>query len=209
MLRSVGYEVRTFASGELFIAALGDAALIGCVVLELRMPGMTGFEVQEALSRARNPAAVVFLTAHGDVASSVRAMKAGAVDFLIKPFGASELIVAVEGAIAHSRRLAVARAERESIVERFLLLTRREKQVLEQMLLGKRNKQIATELGAAERTVKVHRARVHQKMSASSVAELAGWIERTGLRRYLASGTAEPTASPGAGDGKKFSRHLR
>jgi|SRR5215510_10023530 len=184
VLRCAGYSVRTFASGELLLAQ-PDSTTADCIVLDLWMPGMTGLEVQDALVRAGNRASVIFISAHGDVASSVRAMKAGALDFLLKPFDASELIAAVRSAIAHSRLSSAAQAERASVAQLFALLTPREREVLEELLQGKRNKEIAKELGAAEKTIKVHRSRVQQKMGVRSLAELASRIERAGLRECL------------------------
>ena len=181
VLQSVGYGVRTFMSGEQFLAE-HDRDEPGCVLLDLWMPGMTGLEVQQALVRARNLASVIFITAHGDVPSSVRAMKSGAVDFLTKPFDSSELIAAVESALTRSRALRTARAELEGITALYEHLTPREREVLGELLQGKRNKQIAADLGAAEKTIKVHRARVLQKMGVRSIAELASRIERAGLR---------------------------
>jgi len=181
VLRSVGYGVRTFVSGEHFLAE-PERAEPGCVLLDLWMPGMTGLEVQQALVRTRNPLSVIFITAHGDVPSSVRAMKSGAVDFLTKPFDSSELIAAVESALTRSRALRTARTELESISALYEHLTPREREVLGELLQGKRNKQIAADLGAAEKTIKVHRARVLQKMGVRSIAELASRIERAGLR---------------------------
>ena len=182
VLRSVGYGVRTFASGELFLAER-EHDTASCVVLDLWMPGMTGLELQERLARSHIPASVVFITGHGDVPSSVQAMKAGAVDFLMKPFEAPQLIAAVEVALARSRTARAAQSERESITERFSQLTPREREVLGCLIEGKRNKNIGAELGATEKTIKVHRARVQQKMGVRSIAELASCIERAGLRR--------------------------
>jgi FixJ family two-component response regulator len=184
ILRSAGCAVRAFASGELLLEQ-PDTTTADCIVLDLWMPGMTGLEVQAALVRAGNLASVIFISAHGDVASSVRAMKAGALDFLLKPFDASELIAAVQSAIARSRLSSAAQAERASVAQLFALLTPREREVLEELLQGKRNKEIAKELGAAEKTIKVHRSRVQQKMGVRSLAELASRIERAGLREYL------------------------
>ena len=184
VLRSVGYGVRTFASGELFLAER-EHDTASCVVLDLWMPGMTGLELQERLARSHIPASVVFITGHGDVPTSVRAMKAGAVDFLMKPFEAPQLIAAVEAALARSRTARAAQAERERITERFSHLTPREREVLGCLIEGKRNKNIAAELGATEKTIKVHRARVQQKMGVRSIAELASCIERAGLRPHL------------------------
>jgi FixJ family two-component response regulator len=184
LLSSVGYEVRTFSSGERFFAEQDhDAA--ECVLLDLYMPGMTGLEVQEALVRARSPASVIFITAHGDVPSSVRAMKGGAVDYLVKPFDSSLLVAAVEAALARSRTLHAARSETDGTAELFSRLTPREREVLGELLEGMRNKQIAAALGAAEKTIKVHRARVLQKMGVRSIAELASRIERAGLRPHV------------------------
>jgi FixJ family two-component response regulator len=184
IIRCAGYGVRAFVSGELLLAE-ADYATADCIVLDLWMPGMTGLEVQQALGRAANPVSVIFISGHGDVPSSVQAMKAGAVDFLIKPFDASELISAVQAAIARSRLSSAARAETKSVAQLFSQLTPREREVLEQLLQGKRNKEIAKDLGAAEKTIKVHRSRVQQKMGMRSLAELASRIERVGLRDYL------------------------
>lgn len=184
ILSSVGYGVRAFTSGALLLAE-PDKAAADCIVLDLWMPGMTGLEVQQALVRAGNPTPVIFISAHGDVPNSVQAMKAGAVDFLTKPFNASELTSAVQAALARTRLASVAHAERTCVAQRFSQLTPREREVLEQLLQGKRNKQIAADLGAAEKTIKVHRARLQEKMGVRSIAELAGRIERAGLRQSL------------------------
>jgi FixJ family two-component response regulator len=189
LLRCADYSVRTFASGELLLAQ-PDIETADCIVLDLWMPGMTGLEVQDALLRAGNPAPVIFISAHGDVPSSVQAMKAGALDFLTKPFHASELIVAVQSAIARSRLSSAAQAERSRAAQLFSLLTSRGREVLKQLLQGKRNKEIAKELGAAEKTIKVHRSRVQQKMGVRSLAELASRIERAGLRECLGAAGA-------------------
>jgi len=183
IFRAAGYGVRTFASGELLLAQ--DHAAADCIVLDLRMPGITGLEVQQALVRAGNRAPVIFISAHADVPISVQAMKAGAVDFLTKPFEASDLLVAVQAAVARSRLSSAAQAERAGVAQLFSQLTPREREVLEQLLQGKRNKQIARDLGASEKTIKVHRSRLQQKMGMRSLAELASRIERAGLRECL------------------------
>jgi len=182
--RAAGYGVRTFASGELVLAEL-DHAAADCIVLDLRMPGMTGLEVQQALVRAGNRAPVIFMSAHADVASSVQAMKAGAVDFLTKPLDPSELLTAVQAALARSRLSSAAEAECAGVAQLFSHLTPREREVLEQLLRGKRNKEIARDLGASEKTIKVHRSRLQQKMGVRSLAELVSCIERAGLRECL------------------------
>src|SRR5262245_26430709 len=145
VLRCAGYGVRAFISGKLLLGA-PDCTAAGCIVLDLWMPGMSGLEVQEALARCGNPAPVIFVSAHGDVPSSVRAMKAGASDFLTKPFDATELVAAVEAAIARRRALSTVQSEQISAAQLFSQLTPREGQVLEQLLQGKRNKEIAKDL---------------------------------------------------------------
>jgi FixJ family two-component response regulator len=177
LLQSEGFEVRTFLSAQDF---LGDSGhdVPGCVVVDVSMPGLSGLQLQEALGRAGDPSAVVFISGAGSVASSVQAMKAGAVDFLTKPFEASRLIEAVRAAIAKDRLARQSREERAHVARRLALLTARERQVLEQIVRGRLNKQIASDLGTVEKTIKVHRARVMQKMEAGSVAELARIAER-------------------------------
>lgn len=181
LLRASGFLVATFASAEAFLT--GDArGHPGCVVLDLALPGESGLELQRVLAREDPPLPIVFLTGHGDVHSSVLAMKAGAVDFLTKPFEASALIGAVQGALGKDCALRAARAEHDLLSRRFASLTPRERQVFARLVEGKLNKQIAAELGAAEKTVKVHRARVLQKMAVRSIAVLARMAERAGLR---------------------------
>src|SRR5688500_15945945 len=177
LLQSEGFEVRTFLSAQDFLSDSGHD-VPGCVVVDVSMPGLSGLQLQEALGRAGDPTAVVFISGAGSVASSVQAMKAGAVDFLTKPFEASRLIEAVRAAIAKDRLARQSREERARVAGRLALLTARERQVLEQIVRGRLNKQIAADLGTVEKTIKVHRARVMQKMEAGSVAELARIAER-------------------------------
>jgi FixJ family two-component response regulator len=167
LLRAEGYEVRTYASAGDFLLK-PPAPGPGCVVLDLQMPGPSGLELQQAVSLP-----VVFLTGRGDVTSSVRAMKAGAVDFLTKPVEPADLVKAVQTALErdHSRRL-----QREAQA-RYASLTARERSVFEHVVAGKANKEIARELGITERTVKMHRAQVMAKMQAGSVAELVRTAE--------------------------------
>lgn len=160
LLRSEGLQVRTFNSSRDFLAQHGPGRR-GCVVLDLAMPEASGLEVQQALRSCECGLPVVFLSAHGDVVTSVRAMKAGAVDFLTKPVESVALIDAVRRAL-----------ERDAIQGRIAGLTRREREVMAQLLQGKLNKQIAAGLGASEKTIKVHRARVLHKMQARSIAAL-------------------------------------
>jgi FixJ family two-component response regulator len=171
LLRSSGLPVRTFGSAQAFLAdhAPGDR---GCLVLDLAMPGASGLELQEALAGDECPLPVVFLSGHGDIVTSVRAMKAGAVDFLTKPFEAEALIGAVRRALDSDSAARSARDARREVRSRMASLTPRERQVMAQLVEGRLNKQIAAELGASEKTIKVHRARVLQKMAARSIAAL-------------------------------------
>jgi FixJ family two-component response regulator len=175
-LEAEGFEVVTFDSAEAFLSALTDGP--GCVVLDLRMPGAGGLDVQEALARRADPLPVVFLTGHGDVHSSVRAMKAGAVDFLTKPVTGDELVEAVRRAIALDESARASRRQTRDLRSRYARLTPREREVFALVARGLLNKQIAGELGMAERTVKAHRGRVMEKMELQSVAELALAAER-------------------------------
>jgi FixJ family two-component response regulator len=162
LLRAEGYEVRAYASaGEFLLAAPKEGS--GCLILDLQMPGPSGLDLQQAVSLP-----IVFLTGRGDIASSVRAMKAGAVDFLTKPVEPAVLLRAVAAALERNRS-ASARQEARA---RYESLTARERSVLEQVVAGKANKEIARALGITERTVKMHRAQVMRKMRAASVAEL-------------------------------------
>jgi FixJ family two-component response regulator len=175
LLRSAGFAVRTFSSSQDFLK-LHDGTAPGCVVLDLSMPGLDGLQLQQALARAGDVCPVIFITGFGDVPTSVRAMKAGAVDFLTKPFDREQLLAAVRIAIDRDRSARAARAERSSIGVRVATLTPREREVMVHVVAGHLNKQIAAELGIAEKTVKVHRARVMKKMGAGSVAELVTMV---------------------------------
>jgi FixJ family two-component response regulator len=171
LLQAVGYEVRTYASaGEFLIARTHEAD--GCILLDIRMPGPSGFDLQEALARAGESLPIIFLTAHGDIPLTVRAIKAGASDFLTKPVQRDALLGAVSSALA---RHAESQAAREKLRHwRACLdrLTEREREVFDRVVSGKLNKQIAGDLGKAERTVKAHRAQIMEKMQVTSVAEL-------------------------------------
>jgi FixJ family two-component response regulator len=180
LLRTAGLEVETLTSAQEFL----DHRMVdrpSCLVLDVRMPGPSGIELQAALQEARRDLPIVFMTGHGDVSTSVRAMKSGAVDFLEKPFRAAELLACVQRGLARSRQSRAERAERTTVERRFATLTSRERDVLRLVVTGLLNKQIAGELGIAEKTVKIHRGQVMQKMEAGSVAELVPMAQRLGL----------------------------
>jgi FixJ family two-component response regulator len=175
-LEAADFEIEAFSSAEAFLSRRSRSP--GCVVVDLRMEGQSGLELQDAIAGMDEPLPVIFLTGHGDVPSSVRAMKRGAVDFLTKPVAGDQLIDAVQRAIALD---ASARSERQALRElrgRYARLTARERQVFAFVARGLLNKQIAGELGTTERTVKAHRAHVMRKMEAQSVADLTRAAER-------------------------------
>jgi FixJ family two-component response regulator len=182
LLEASGYEARAYASaGDFLLADPVDAP--GCVLLDLRMPGPSGLELQQALARRRDPLPVIFLTGHGDVASSVQALKAGASDFLTKPVDSRTLLAAVESALAGDAARRAERDELRALRARYQTLTPREREVFAHVVAGKLNKQTAIDIGAAERTVKAHRAQVMEKMQVGSLAELVRVASRLSLPR--------------------------
>jgi FixJ family two-component response regulator len=171
VMRSVGLEVQTFKSAQDFLhSELPHAP--GCLVLDVRLPGQSGLDFQRTLADSGIELPVVFITGHGDVPMSVRAMKAGAVDFLIKPFRDQDLLDAVHIAIKRDRVRRHGATRLTDLRERFQLLTQRERDVMALVVLGRLNKQIGVELGVAEVTVKAHRSQIMHKMGAHSLAEL-------------------------------------
>jgi FixJ family two-component response regulator len=175
-LEAAGFDVEPFESAESFLARRPHAP--GCAVVDLRMPGAGGLEIQEALTTAEDPLPVIFLTGHGTVQDSVRAMKRGAVDFLTKPVAGEELVAAVTRAIAQDAKVRAARRELRALQARYDTLTPRERQVFARVARGMLNKQIAADLGTSERTVKAHRAQVMFKIGVTSVADLTRAAER-------------------------------
>ena len=180
VMTSAGYTVETFASARDFMAR-APAAGPCCVVLDVRMPGLTGLDLQEALVGAGRPIPIVFITGHGDISMSVRAMKAGAVDFLTKPFDVASLLAAIRRAVAKDARDRGEEGRTAEVLARVGRLTPRETEVFALVVTGMLNKQIAGRLGIGEKTVKVHRARVMEKMQAGSVAELVRLADRAGV----------------------------
>ena len=180
LLRAAAFAVAAFASPEEFLAQY-DPHTPGCLVLDLDMPAVNGLELQRILARKGSVLPIIFLTGHGDIPKSVQAMKRGAIDFLTKPVNDENLLAAVRAAIEKDRALRREQTDLSEIRARLATLTPREREVLEHVVTGKLNKQIAGDLGTVEQTVKVHRARVMQKMRVQSVAELVRLTERCGI----------------------------
>ena len=175
LLRASGHAAETHESAEAFLDRR-DPASTGCAILDVHLPGIDGLRLQTALMSADARCPVIFLTGQGDVEKSVRAMKTGAVDFLTKPVQAAALLTAVDRALEQGAAALAEQAAREELAARLALLTPREREVLDGVVAGRLNKQIAHELGMAEKTVKIHRARVMNKMDADSVAALVRMI---------------------------------
>jgi two-component system response regulator FixJ len=171
LLKSVGLECTLFASAQEFLAA-HDPSQPGCLLLDIRMPGMSGLELQQQLNLRGAVIPVIFMTGHGDIPMAVEAMQHGAFDFLQKPFRDQDLIDRIQRAIAKDGELRKSLGEHARIKSHLESLTPREREVLDLMTQGKQNKAIAQDLGVSPRTVEIHRARVMEKMSAQSVAEL-------------------------------------
>ena len=177
LLHSVGLEALTFPSAQAFLA-FTPSDRPACLVLDVRLPGPSGLDLQSALSQADRQVPIVFITGHGTVPTSVRAMKGGAVDFLQKPFNDQELLDSVQRALRRSGVERAGRAERAELERRVESLTPREREVLTLVVAGMLNKQIADKLGIAEKTIKVHRGRVMEKMQAESIADLVRMSEK-------------------------------
>lgn len=175
LLKSVGQAVETFASAQEFLDAYKDDRP-GCLVLDIRMPGMSGLELQEKLNERRSILPVIFITGHGDVPMAVEAMQAGAVDFIQKPFRDQDLLDRINQAVERDTANRADLAERNAIRRRLGTLTPREREVMDLVVRGKANKVIAGDLNLSQRTVEIHRARVMEKMQASSLAHLVRMV---------------------------------
>lgn len=171
LINSVDIEVRTFASANEFLAAY-QPGQPGCLIVDVRMPGMSGLELQRQLAERSIALPVIIITGHGDVEMAVRAMKAGAFDFVQKPFNDQVLLDLIQSALEKSARASQLIAERTRVAERLGQLTERERQVLDGIVGGESNKRIATRLGLSEKTIEFHRSKVMRKMEARSLADL-------------------------------------
>jgi FixJ family two-component response regulator len=180
LIRSVGLRVELFASAQEFVQSQHPDAP-SCLVLDVRMPGLSGLDLQKQASEAEPEIPIIFITGHGDIPMSVRAMKAGAVEFLTKPFRDQDLLDAIQQALERSWKAREQQAATEELRRRFALLTPREREVMERVVAGLLNKQIGAELGTSETTVKIHRHQVMEKMGADSLPELVRMADRLGI----------------------------
>lgn len=181
LLKSAGYRTESFASADEFLHFWSGNPLPGCVLLDLSLPGLNGLQLQQKLQSSAHAIPIIFITGHGDIPATVTAMKAGAVDFFSKPFNDEDLLRAVREAIRRDALQRAERAERASFERRFQELTPREREVMALVVKGLLNKQIASALGASEKTVKIHRSRVMDKMNVQSVADLVRAVEKVGM----------------------------
>jgi FixJ family two-component response regulator len=180
LIRSVGLRVELFASAQEFVQSQHPDAP-SCLVLDVRMPGLSGLDLQKQTSEADLEIPIIFITGHGDIPMSVRAIKAGAVEFLTKPFRDQDLLDAIQEALDRSRKAREQQAATEDLRRRFGSLTPREREVMGRVVAGLLNKQIGAELGTSETTVKIQRHQVMEKMGAGSLPELVRMADRLGI----------------------------
>jgi FixJ family two-component response regulator len=186
LIRSAGLQVETFVSAQEFLTRTG-AETPSCLVLDLQLPGLSGLDLQKRMAEVGLEIPIVFLTGHGNIPASVEAMKAGAVEFLTKPFDDEKLLRAIDEAVERDRRIRQQHAAMRALQDRYESLTAREQEVMQQVVSGLLNKQIAAELNIAEYTVKIHRGRVMRKMHAESLADLVRMAENLQIRSHKRS----------------------
>ena len=182
-LRKAGYEVATYPSAQHLLDCLPNESELACILLDVRIPGLSGPELQERLSELGSTVPIVFLTGYAEVQTTVRAIKAGAEDVLTKPVSSEELLGAIERALAHHQVTRNQKNKLDVVRAHIAKLTPREREVFELVIRGNTNKQVANVLGATERTIKAHRHRVMEKMQVQSLAELVSLAERAGILR--------------------------
>ena len=178
LIESVGLQVELFGSAQEFMSGKTRPDVPSCLVVDIRLPGIGGLDFQQELARTSVHIPIIFISAHGDVPMTVRAMKAGAVEFLTKPFRDQDLLDAIQLGLERDRARRQHEAEISLLQERFASMTQREREVITLVVAGKLNKQIAAEIGITENTVKVHRSRAMEKMQAQSLADLVRMVER-------------------------------
>ena len=181
LIRSLGWQAETFASAQEFLDRPRTEAP-SCLVLDLQLPGLSGLDLQKRMAEAGLEIPIVFLTGHGDIPASVKAMKAGAVEFLTKPVDEEHLLKAIQEAIERDRRTREQQAETRDLRDRYQSLTAREQEVMQQVISGLLNKQVAADLNITEDTVKFHRGHIMRKMRADSLADLVRMAESLGIR---------------------------
>ena len=180
-LKRAGYEIATYASAQHLLDRLPSESLPSCILLDVRIPGLSGPELQDRLGELGSTLPIVFLTGYPDVPTTVQTIKAGADDFLIKPVSSEDLLHAIERAIAHHEATRRLKSKLDIVRAHVATLTPREREVFELVIRGRTNKQVANALGATERTIKAHRHRVMEKMQVQSLAELVSLAERAGI----------------------------